>query len=57
MCLKMLKILLVEWYPSLEVDVVSVGGSSWVIKVCLASGAATYAGLIKPARLDSVSDG
>ena len=45
-----------KWYPSLEVGVVSVGGSSWVIKVCLSSGTATCAGLIKPARMDSVSD-
>ena len=54
--LKDVKDFVCKWYLSLEVDVVSVGGSSWVIKVCLSSGTATCAGLIKPACMDSVSD-
>ena len=47
-------------YPSLELEVVSVGGSSWVIvqsKYVRLPGAATSAGPIKPARVVSNDEG
>ena len=55
-----LKMFVCKWYPSLEVEVVSVGGSSWVIvlsKYVRLPGAATSAGLIKPARMDFSDEG